>query len=68
MLLYLTLLLRACIYTSKKTAKSSSDSNRVIGVCAAVIFKHRRPCMSLVQKLISVILYSDHSSKMVCAV
>ena len=59
-------ILRAC--TSKKITKSSSDSNRVIGVCAAVIFKHHRTCMSLVQKLISAILHSGHSSKMVCAV
>lgn len=36
-----------------------------IGICAAIILKYRRPSMSLVQKLISIILYSGHSSKKV---
>ena len=53
-------ILRACTKT-----KVQKNKDCVVGICAAVILKHRRPCMSLVQKLISIILYVGQSSKMV---
>lgn len=38
----------------------------IIGMCAALILKHRYYKMCLVQKIISLILYSGHSEKQVC--
>ena len=53
--------LEACVSRS-----SALDSNVVIGVCAAILAKARRPTASLLQHIISIILYSGHSGKKVC--
>ena len=52
-------ILRAAIFTRWPR----KNQNAVIGVCAAV---HRFAKLSLVQKLISLILYAGHSGKKVC--
>ena len=57
----LTGILMAC--TRTKTAKSNRDA--IVGTCAAILFQHRFPRMSLLQRLIAVILYAGHSSKQV---
>lgn len=44
----------------KKTVRSQANS--VIGLCSAIILRHRNQKMNLVQRLISLILYSGHSS------
>jgi len=54
-------LLRSCT----KTRKTRKYTNCVIGLIAAILCKHRRPSSCLVQRLISVILYSGHASKRV---
>ena len=54
-------LLRAATYTRR----SRDNQSAVIGICAAVLLKHRFHKMNLVQKLLSLILYSGHSSKKV---
>lgn len=53
--------LEACVSRS-----FALNSNVVIGVCAAILAKARRPAASLFQHIISIILYSGHSSKKVC--
>ena len=53
--------LRSCT----KTRVQKKNVNSVIGMCAAMILKHRRASMSAVQKIISLILYASHSSKKV---
>ena len=53
--------LEACVSQS-----SSLNTKVVVGVCAAILAKARRPAASLFQHIISIILYSGHSSKKVC--
>ena len=40
----------------------------VIGVCASIILRHRNIHMNLLQRLVSVVLYSGHTNKQVCIV
>ena len=55
-------ILRAATFTRRPR----KNQNSIIGLCAAVLLKHRFAKMSLVQKLISLILYAGHSGKKVC--
>ena len=48
-----------------KTRVPRSNTNAVVCTCAAILLKHRNPKMSLLQKIISLILYSGHTSKQV---
>lgn len=57
----LLLILRACT----KTRVERSNVRAVIGACAAMLLKHRYDRMSMFQKLVSVILYAGHCSKLV---
>ena len=50
--------------TKTKTKRSSEKA--VIGMCASILLKHRYSRMSLIQKIISIILYAGHTSKQVC--
>lgn len=54
-------LLKACLKT--KTPRENEDL--ILTVIAGIIFKHRRPSCSLVQRVISLILYAGHSAKQV---
>lgn len=51
---------RAC------TGKNKENSEGVIGLCFAMLLKLHYSRMSLVQKVISVLLLSGHTSKQVC--
>ena len=53
--------LQACT----KTRVARPNTKAVVGVCAAIILKHRQPKMNLLQKIISLILYAGHASKKV---
>ena len=53
--------LEACVSRS-----SALNSHVVVGVCAAILAKARRPAASLFQHIISIILYSGHCGKKVC--
>lgn len=48
---------------SSRVRRSNTDA--VIGMCAAILINHRNPKMNLVQKINSLILYAGHSSKQV---
>ena len=51
---------------SKKKSKYQCQSNMsVLGVCAALLLRHRNRYLNLVQKIISLILHSGHASKQV---
>lgn len=54
--------LEACVSQS-----SSLDTTTIVGVCAAIMAKARRPSASLVQQIISIALYAGHSNKKVMA-
>ena len=46
-----------------KTKSERANQNAIIGMCATILLKHRYSKMSLVQKIISTILYAGHTSK-----
>ena len=56
-------ILRACT----ETKKPRNNRTAVIGMCAALILRHRFTGMSLIQKMISLILYAGSSEKQVIA-
>ena len=59
---HLMMVLTKCTETPTKR----QNSNCIIGVIIAILAKHRRPQAALIQKLVSLLLYSGHCSKLVC--
>ena len=57
--------LRMLLAAATKTQAPRSNTNAVIGMCAAILLNHQNPRMNLVQKINSLILYAGHSSKQV---
>ena len=53
------------LMAATKTRSVRSNQLKVIGMCVAMILKHRNPNLNLLQKMISLILYSGHCSKQV---
>ena len=54
------------LFTSAtKTRVLRSNTDAVIGMCAAILLNHHNSKMNLIQKIISLILYAGHSSKQV---
>ncbi len=67
--------LRSCVQRTRKvpskgqtpgqrTYRASDDT--VVGVCAAILLRHRSQSMNLVQRMVSLLLYSGHAPKQVC--
>lgn len=54
-------LLKSCL----KTKTPRVNVNLIVAMIAALICKHRRSSCSLLQRVISLVLYSGHSSKQV---
>ena len=54
-------ILEACTHTKSPRTNSTA----VIGMCAALILRHRFTKMCLLQKMVSLILYAGHSDKQV---
>lgn len=55
------------IRTTKPRKKSSRPSEEaVVGVCAAIMLRHRNVHMNLLQRIVSLILHNGHASKQVC--
>ena len=50
-----------------QTKSERENQMAIIGVCASILLKHRYSKMSLVQKVISLLLYTGHASKQVRA-
>ena len=48
-----------------RSRKPRANQDAVVCICAAILLKHRFAKMGLVQKMISLILYADHSGKQV---
>ena len=55
-------ILKSC--TLMKKPRENHDA--VIEMCAAIVLKHQFAKMSLVQRILSMILYAEHSGKQVC--
>ncbi len=50
----------------RKTTKQKSSSNTaMLGVCAAILLRHRNQKMNLLQRIITLIFHSGHASKQV---
>ncbi len=63
-------LLQGCIRTKRRRASAkgrsyAADEKAVIGLCAAILLRHRNANMNLVQRIVSVLLYSGHAPKQV---
>ena len=56
--------LHACVQTKASPRQKNGDA--VLGICAAILLKHRYFNMSLVQKILSIVLYAGHAGKQVC--
>ena len=50
------------------TRRPRPNQNAVIGMCTVILLKHRFQKMSLVQKILSLILYAGHSGKQVITI
>ena len=50
---------------SKRGTSYAVDDTAVIGMCAAILLRHRNTHMNLVQRIISTLLYSGHAPKQV---
>ena len=48
-----------------KTKKHRHNQNAIVGVLVLTLCKHRRPSASILQRLVSLILYAGHASKIV---
>lgn len=57
--------LLSLLETCTKTRKPRKNSKAVIGLIAAILCRHHRPTASLLQRLISFVLYTGHASKAV---
>ena len=51
--------------TCTHTKRPRNNHNAVIGIITAMLCKHRRPTASLLQRLVSVVLYAGHVDKSV---
>lgn len=57
--------LHSILLAATKTRVPRPNTRMVTGMCAAILLKHRNPKMSLVQKVVSLVLYAGHASKQV---
>lgn len=59
-------LLKSLLFSVARTRVAQSNTDAVVGMCAAILINHRNSEMSLIQKINSLILYAGHTSKQVC--
>ena len=60
-------ILQSILLAATNTRVPRPNAHIVVGTCAAILLKHRNPKMSLLQKIISFVLYAGHASKQVCS-
>ena len=58
---FLMFILNVCM----ETKGQRKNTKGVVGMCMALIIKHRFGTMSLVQRIVSMVLYSGHAGKQV---
>ena len=51
---------------SGRSARRSPDEETAVGMCFAILLRSRSQRMSLVQRLVSMLLYGSHAPKQVC--
>ena len=61
--------LEGCVNVRRKGKKSlqtqHSKNLAILGICAAILLRHRNHHLNLVQRIISLILFSGHAGKKV---
>ena len=57
--------LLSILLAATKTRVPRPNAHIVVGTCVAILLKHCNPKMSLLQKIISLVLYAGHASKQV---
>lgn len=57
--------LAGILQAATKTRVKRLNSDAVVGMCASILIKNRNPKMSLLQKIVSLVLYSGHTCKQV---
>jgi len=58
--------LKSLLLSATKSRVPRSNTAAVVGMCAAMLINHRNPNMNLPQKIVSLILYTGHTSVQVC--
>ena len=53
------------IQSCTKTKRHRQNQNAIVGVLVLTLCRHRRPSASIFQRLVSLILYAGHASKIV---
>ena len=61
-------ILLSILINATKTRVPRPNSHIIVGTCVSLLLKHRNPKMSLLQKMISIVLYAGHASKQVYSV
>lgn len=56
-------ILLSILINATKTRVPRPNSHIIVGTCVSLLLKHRNPKMSLLQKMISIVLYAGHASK-----
>ena len=58
-------MLLSILLDATRTRVPRANLHIVIGTCVAILLKHRNPKASLLQKIVSLVLYAGHASKQV---
>lgn len=60
-------ILEGCVYRKQKGVQMKKsyrvNDESVIGICAAILLRHKNPKMNLIQRIISMLLYGSHAPK-----
>ena len=65
-------ILRGCVARKERKSRLGRlyrvKDESIIGVCAAILLRHQNPQMNLIQRIVSLLLYSGHAPKQVSIV
>lgn len=60
-----TPVLLSILQSCTQTRRPRPNRKAIVGICAAILLKHRFGKMSLIQRILSVVLYAGHAGKQV---
>ena len=62
-------ILQGCVMRNKRKKQVGMSyrfkDESIIGICAAILLRHQNPQMNLIQRIVSLLLYSGHAPKQV---
>ena len=63
-------ILKECLTRKRRKTKKKQtkriDDDTIASLCAGIILRHRNSRMTLMQRIMSLLLYSEHTTKLVC--